>query len=64
MRAASRMSVDREINQNVVKAFAEVRLLNRQIAAQAVAVRMAFAGRVMAMRIRSGIVVMIAASVC
>ena len=63
MRATCRMSIYCEINQNVVKAFAEVRLLNRQIAAQSVAIRMPFARRVVPMPIRRHIVIVIATSV-
>jgi hypothetical protein len=57
------MSVRREINQNMVKAFAEVRLLHRQIAAQPMAVRMALAGRVGPMPVRRRIVIVITTSV-
>jgi hypothetical protein len=57
------VSVYREIDQNMVKAFAEVRLLDGQIAAQPMAIRMPFARRVVPMPIRRRIVVVIATSI-
>ena len=63
MRAACPVSVHREIDQNMVKAFAEARLLHRQIAAQPVAIRMAFAGRVMAVPIGGRVVIVVATSI-
>jgi hypothetical protein len=63
MRPAGRVSVYREINQNMVEAFAEVRLLHRQIAAQPMAVRMALARRVVPMPIRRRVVIVITAGV-
>jgi hypothetical protein len=63
MRATGRMSVHREINQNMVEAFAEVCLLNRQVAAQPMAIRMALAGRMVPMPIRRRVVIVITTSV-
>jgi hypothetical protein len=57
MRAAVHTSVDREINQNMVEALAEVCLLNWQIAAQPVAIRVPFAGRLVPMPICRRIVI-------
>jgi cytochrome b len=54
------MSVHREINHHVVQTIAEARLLYGQIIAQSMAVRMAFARRMVAMPIRRRVVVMIA----
>ena len=59
MRAACRVRVHRKIYQNMVKAFAEVRLLHRQIAAQSMAIRMPFARRVVPMPVRRHIVIVI-----
>jgi hypothetical protein len=63
MRAACRVRVHRKINQNMVKTFAEIRLLHRQIAAQSVAIRMPFARCVVPMRGRRRIMIVIATSV-
>jgi hypothetical protein len=58
------MSVDREINQNVVETFGKGRLLNWQIAAQAVAIRMSFTRRVVCMPVCRCIVIVITARIC
>jgi hypothetical protein len=47
----------------MVKAFAEVRLLHRQIAAQPVAIRMSFARHVVPMPIRRRIMIVVATSI-
>jgi hypothetical protein len=63
MRAACCVSVYPEVNQNMIKALAEARLLHGQIAAQPVAIRMPFARCVVPMPIGRRIVIVIAASV-
>ena len=59
MRAACCVSVYPEVNQNMIKALAEARLLHRQIAAQSMAIRMSFARCVVPMCIRRRIVIVI-----
>jgi len=63
MRAACRVRVHRKINQNMIKTFAEIRLLHRQIAAQSMAIRMPFARCVVPMPVRRRIVIVIATNV-
>jgi len=58
------MSIYREINQNVIQALAEARLLHWQIAAQAVAIRMPFAGSVVTMCIGRCIMIVITTRIC
>jgi hypothetical protein len=63
MRAACRASVHRDINQNMIQALVETRLLCWQIAAQPVAVRMSLARRMLPMPVRCRVVIMIAARI-
>ncbi len=63
LRAARRLCVHRKINHHVIQALVEDQLLHRQIMAQPMAIRMAFARRVRSMLIRRRIAVVTAARI-